>query len=295
VFGLQKIRNRIKERTVSNVDQSYPQRSRQASPAVSQLSDKRRILFDDDDEYDDALPTRMPSSSRRYHSGDARVESRRTRADVQAMTLAQDSRVPGRKSVIPPRSTATQTNVPTVRQGGQRTSGLVETEDILPHHSHDLSLRSHSGFNWSRFHWSVYVGLAMLVMLVGWIALSSLASWWQVTQDDWHYGRPRTFQIDAVVGHADSPAHPSHFIALNLQRHVEIFEMPGGDAAKTKVYMGPVLIGQGQDLAVVKLSFKDANGDGKPDMIVSIEGSRFVFINANGGFRPAQSGENVQI
>ncbi len=276
------------------MDQNYPQRSRHTSPAVSQVSDKRRILFDDDDEYDDAFPTRMPSSSRRYHSGDARVESGRTRADVQSIPTARDARMPGRKNAIPPRSAATQTNVPAARPGN-RTTGSVETEDVFPRRSRDLSLRSHQGFNWSRFHWTVYVGLAMLVMLVGWIALSSLASWWQVTQDDWHYGRPRTFQIDAVVGHDDASAHPSHFIALNVQRHVEIFEMPGGDATKTKIYIGPVLIGQGQDLAVVKLSFKDVNGDGKPDMIVSIQDSRFVFINDKGSFRPARPGENIQL
>ena len=276
------------------MDQSYPQRSRHTSPAVSQVNDKRRILFDDDDEYDDAFPSRMPSSSRRYHSGDARIESGRTQPDVQSMTNVRDARVPGRKSTIPPRSTATQTNVSAVRPG-QRTTGPVETEDVFPRHSRDLSVRSHQDFHWSRFHWSIYVGLAMLVMLVGWIALSSLASWWQVTQDDLHYGRPRTFQIDSVVGHNDSAANPSHFLALNLQRHVEIFEMPGGDAAKAKIYIGPILIGQGQDLAVVKLSFKDVNGDGKPDMIVSIQDSRFVFLNENGSFRPARPGENVQI
>jgi hypothetical protein len=261
------------------VDQSYPRRSRHTSPPVSQLSDKQRILFDDDDEYDDDFVTRMPSSARRYHS-DAKLESGRTQADVRAMTVARD----GRRSAIPPR--ATQTNMPAAHPG-HRTTGPVETED------HDLSLRPQHGFDWSRFHWTVYVGLAMLIMLIGWIALSSLSSWWQVTQDDWHYGRPRTFQTDYVVGHDDSVAHPSHFIALNLNRHVDIIEMPGGDAAKAKIYVGPVLIGQGQDLAVVKLSFKDVNGDGKPDMIVSIQDSRFVFLNENGSFRPAQPGDNI--
>src|SRR2546425_1583080 len=44
----------------------------------------------------------------------------------------------------------------------------------------------------------------------------------------WHYGRPRTFQTDAVVGHNDSAASPSHFIAINLNRHVEVIECPGG-------------------------------------------------------------------
>jgi hypothetical protein len=122
-----------------------------------------------------------------------------------------------------------------------------------------------------------------------------LFNWWQVWQDDLHYGRPRTFQIDAVVGHNDSDAHPSHFVAINLDRHVQIIEFPGGDSSKAKIYIGPVLVGDGQDLAVVTLSFKDVNGDGKPDMIVSVQSSRFVFINDNGAFRPGRPGENVQL
>src|SRR5437868_1136344 len=68
----------------------------------------------------------------------------------------------------------------------------------------------------THFHWSVCVGLGLFVMILGWLSFSALSSWWSVTQDDWHYGRPRTYQTDAVVGHEDSPSHPSHFIALNL-------------------------------------------------------------------------------
>jgi len=82
---------------------------------------------------------------------------------------------------------------------------------------------------------------------------------------------------------------------LNLNRHIQIIEFPGGDAAKAKVYIGPVLIGQGQDLAPVTLSFKDVNGDGKPDMIVNVQDSRFVFINENGTFRPPHPGENIPL
>jgi hypothetical protein len=132
-------------------------------------------------------------------------------------------------------------------------------------------------------------------MVVGWIVFTSVANWWQVTQDDWHYGRPRTFQIDAVVGHNDSAVSPSHFIALNLRRHLEVIECPGGDCSKAKVYVGPVLIGAGQDLAPVTLSFKDVNGDGRADMIVTVQDSRFVFINENSAYRPQKPGENVQL
>jgi hypothetical protein len=146
-----------------------------------------------------------------------------------------------------------------------------------------------------RFHWMLFVGLAMFIMVLGWIAFSALANWWQVTQDDWHYGRPRTFQVSAVVGHNDSSDNPSHFIAVNLNRHIMIFEIPGGDESKTKIYYGPTLLGDGQDLTPVTLTFKDVNGDGKPDMIVNVQDTHFVFINEKGSFRPARSGENIQL
>ncbi len=275
------------------MDQSHTQRSRNIATPVRQVADKRRDFYDDD-EYDDVFPSRPPSSVRRYR-GDVKTEIGRTRADVQSVVLTKsDAQIPARKSAIPPRRTATQTSIPAVR-ASRCPTGPVETEEVSPRRSGELSVHRQRGFNWSRFHWSVYVGVAMLVMLIGWIAFSSLASWWQVTQDDWHYGRPRTFQTDAVVGHNDSDTNPSHFMAVNLQRHVEIIEMPGGDASKAKIYVGPVLIGQGQDLAVVTLNFKDVNSDGNPDMIVNIQDSRFVFINENGGFRPARPGEKVQL
>ena len=129
-------------------------------------------------------------------------------------------------------------------------------------------------------------------MIIGWLTFSALSSWWQVTQDDWHYGRPRTYQTDAVVGHNDSPTSPSHFIAMNLNRHVTVIEIPGGDSSKSKIYNGPMLIGPGQDLTPVTLTFKDVNGNGKLDMIVNVQDTHFVFLNSNGTFVPApgQSG-----
>jgi hypothetical protein len=54
---------------------------------------------------------------------------------------------------------------------------------------------------------AVIVGMLVMAALV--VALSAIGSWWQVHQDDVIYGRPRTFQIEAVVGHNDSPSNPS--------------------------------------------------------------------------------------
>ena len=131
-----------------------------------------------------------------------------------------------------------------------------------------------------RFHWLFWLGLAMLVMMAGFLALSALGSWWQVQQDDWHYGRPRTAQYDQVVGHnGGSAANPSHFIAMNLNRKVIVIEIPEGDPAKAHIYLGPTLLGDGQDLTLVTLSFEDRNGDGKPDLNIHIGDQVIVFLN----------------
>jgi hypothetical protein len=146
-----------------------------------------------------------------------------------------------------------------------------------------------------RPHWLVYVGVSMMIMVMGWVVFTAVANWWQVTQDDWHYGRPRTFQINAVVGHNDSPANPSHFIALNLNRQIEVIEIPGGDPTHERVYIAVTLIGDGQDLQPVTLSFKDVNGDGKPDMLIHIGDQTIVFLNNQGGFRPARSTDHIHL
>ena len=146
-----------------------------------------------------------------------------------------------------------------------------------------------------RIHWVLPVGFVMVTMLAGFIVVSFLVNWWSTYQDDLHYGRPRTYQTDIVVGHADSASHPSHFIAINVNRHIEVIEFPGGDAAKTKIYLVSTLIGDGQDLTPVTLSFRDVNGDGKLDMVVNVQDSHYVFLNDQGQFRPARPGEAISM
>ncbi|HEU0001223.1 MAG TPA: hypothetical protein VFQ36_10010 [Ktedonobacteraceae bacterium] len=140
---------------------------------------------------------------------------------------------------------------------------------------------------------AIILGMAMMALLA--FTLSSIGSWWQIHQQDVTYGRPRTFQIDAVVGHSDSAANPSHFIFLNLNRHVVIIELPGGDSSKARIYNGPTLFGNGQDLTPVTANFKDVNGDGKPDMIVHIQDQTLVYINDGTQFRPLRPGEQVNL
>lgn len=140
---------------------------------------------------------------------------------------------------------------------------------------------------------AVIVG--MLLMAALFLTMNTLGSWWQIHQDDVTYGRPRTYQVDTVVGHHDSPSNPSHFIFLNLNRHVEIIELPGGDTTHARIYTGPTLFGNGQDLTPVTGAFKDVNADGKIDMIVRIQDQVLVYINDGTQFVPQQPGQQVHL
>lgn len=277
------------------MEQSHTQRTR--SMSVKQIQGNTPDSFDDIYD-DDVWPSRMPTSARRYQS-DVRADGDRTRGDAQPIS-ARDQRTGSyQKSSIPARRTATQTHLPVpstqTTQGGRRRPAPtpLEIDDITSRPSGGLSNAPKAQKR--RLHWLFYVGLAMLITVLGWVAVTSALNWWQVTQDDIHYGRPRTYQTDHVVGHNDSSGNPSHFIAINLRRHIQIIEFPGGDSSKARIYVGPVLIGPGQDLSPVTLTFKDVTGDGKADMIVNVQDSRFIFINENGSFRSARPNENIHI
>ncbi|GHO73995.1 hypothetical protein KSD_17660 [Ktedonobacter sp. SOSP1-85] len=140
-----------------------------------------------------------------------------------------------------------------------------------------------------QFHlprWPAYVGLAGVLMVGGWLGIGMVSQGLQAWQDDLHYGRPRTYQIDAVVGHNhDTSATPSHFIVLNLHGQITVIEMPAGDPSKAHAYKtGMALLGSGQDLAPAQVIFKDLDGDGKPDMIVMVGEQSIAFKNENDVF-----------
>ncbi len=237
------------------------------------------------EEYDDMWPARTPTSTRRYQNvPDVRTEMGRRQVDAQQVAIQKHYTTGNnleRRATVPPRRTVTQSSIPAIQGNRQR---HVYTDDMTP----QSSIVRSRGTSRVRFHWLVFVGLAMFIMIIGWVAFNALGSWWQVTQDDWHYGRPRTFQTDAVIGHDDSASTPSHFMAINLNRRILIIELPGGDSSKARIYSGPILIGQGQDLTPVTLSFRDVNGDGRPDMIIDVQDSHFVFFNDGSMFRPAR-------
>ncbi len=167
----------------------------------------------------------------------------------------------------------------------------VQDEDDNQTDTEPLQTRSQRTHT-PRFHWVWYLGCGMLAMLILWLVGASALMWWQGYQDDLRYGHPRTYQCDARVGHNDAGT-PSHFIALNLNHRIEVVEFPGGDSTKAKVYLGPTLIGQKSDLDIVSVSFKDVNGDGKPDLILSVDTTKYLYINNNGAFRPPHADEHI--
>jgi hypothetical protein len=118
-------------------------------------------------------------------------------------------------------------------------------------------------------HWLLFVGIALMLMIAGWLAFTDLGALWQTHQDDSTYGNPRIFQTDAVVGHGDSNSNPSHFIALNLKGDIVVIEIPGGNVKNARSYPITTLPGN-QNNPPVKLVFQDLNHDGKVDMLVQI-------------------------
>jgi hypothetical protein len=244
---------------------------------------RQRAAREDDEFYEDEdlYTQRPPRSAVRYQP-----EEIYRHGNTQVNKYTSPPPVKARHA-IPPRQSASAQQVPAQSQQYERLTNAIdeqETERVRPRRRPKI-----------HFHPLVWLGLGMIAMIFLWVGYSNVLNWWQIHQDDSIYGRPRTFQIDAVVGHNDSTANPSHFIALNLNRHVMVIELPGGDPTKARIYPVTTLFGDGQELTPATISFKDVDGDGLVDMEIHIENQTLVMINENGGFRPLKAGERVHL
>jgi hypothetical protein len=117
------------------------------------------------------------------------------------------------------------------------------------------------------------------------VVVSLLLGKASVLVDDMRYGRPRTTQIDAFVGHEEASGQPTHLMAINLNRQVMVIELPGGDAAKARTLSGPYLFGANEELTPLQLHLQDLDGDGKPDLLLDIRQEQLVYLNRDGAFR----------
>jgi len=217
------------------------------------------VLTEIEQDYaDDPRPGRLPTSARTYNP----VPGQRVRYEFRPDTPIQR------------------------RCSAQTQTGTRLTEDI----PQARARRERRGS-----HWLLYLGIGMIFMLALWVGIQWVGAWWQVHNDDVNYGRPRTFQFDAIFGHADSADNPTHIIIVNLNRHIIIIELPGGDPSHSRIYSGPTLFGDGQDLTPVTGKAIDVNGDSKPDLVLYVQDQRIVFINDGKQFRPLKPGEKVNI
>jgi len=98
------------------------------------------------------------------------------------------------------------------------------------------------------------------------------------TSDQWHYGDARLSQLDADVGHGGT----SHLIASYYHGHIVVIEILVSHPQDNRVY---VLSGF-RDLStppVLTLGVQDVNGDGKPDLLIKIEGTALQAVLFNAG------------
>lgn len=135
--------------------------------------------------------------------------------------------------------------------------------------------------------------VAILLAIILFFAAQLLVARLRLLRDDWRYGRPRTMQLTAYVGHEEPPGRPTQLIALNLNRQVAVFEIPGGDVTKTRTLTGPYLFGADEDLTPVKITLALINGDKEPDLVVSIKSEEVIYINEGGSFRLINDAERA--
>jgi hypothetical protein len=129
--------------------------------------------------------------------------------------------------------------------------------------------------------------IGLLLFFLGWFLLGQLINWYNVQMDQFHYGYPRTYQTDKDVGHGGV----SHFTVENIKGRIYVMEIPSNDSSKAKLYPALTLLGENADLAPAVVTFSDANGDGRLDMIIDVQNAKYSFLNGDDGlFHNQQQG-----
>src|SRR5713226_6227827 len=151
-----------------NRDRQYHQRTPQYADRITYTDSRGQIIDEEDD--DRLYNTRLPSSARRYD------------------LLTEEQPKAGKLSILPrqlPPGVVLIRGIPCANIGGAwmkvelhdspppaaaRQQGQRQTEDIPTQQTR----RSH---RLPRVHWLVFVGIALFLMLGGWVLLNVFTSW----------------------------------------------------------------------------------------------------------------------
>jgi hypothetical protein len=129
----------------------------------------------------------------------------------------------------------------------------------------------------------IALGVILLAFVLALMIISFLMPALNRWSDDRTYGYPRTTHARADVGHGTKDQPSSDFTGENIDGYMYVFELEETDPSEKhpQVYFITRYTGQNKDLiAITAISFVDENGDGKLDMLVTMEnGSTFVLYN----------------
>lgn len=129
----------------------------------------------------------------------------------------------------------------------------------------------------------IALGVILLAFVLAMMIIAFLMPALNRWGDDRTYGYPRTTHARADVGHGTKDLPYSDFTGENIDGYMYVFELEETDPSQKhpQVYFITRYSGSNKDLiAITTISFMDENGDGKLDMLVTMEnGSTFVLYN----------------
>ncbi len=113
--------------------------------------------------------------------------------------------------------------------------------------------------------------------------------------NDWRYGFPRAASVTIVDG-SDAGRGPTWWVqTINLNGQISILAIPNGDATQMQALAGPYLVGYQSIYEVAVPTLRDVNGDGQVDLMVTIRGEVFVYLNDAGTLRPISVEERAML
>jgi hypothetical protein len=130
----------------------------------------------------------------------------------------------------------------------------------------------------------VFLLVIVLALFLTTYVFPAIRKW----NDDRVYGYPRTLHARASVGHGTRDQPYSDFVGENVQGNIYVVEIGEAGTTPTLVHAYYIirLTGEGNDLtSITAITFSDLNGDGRQDMLVTLEnGSTFVMYNTGTSF-----------